>query len=81
MIAGFEKTGDLKDQPSRGRKLIPSDVDEDVATTIIKQSMDNVVGFCSTRVVSQHLSVPKSTVQNVLRKIVHFYLYEIRYNR
>ena len=41
---------------------------EDVATAIVEQSMDNVAGCSSARAVSRNLSVPYSTLQNILRK-------------
>ncbi|GFW18793.1 DUF4817 domain-containing protein [Trichonephila clavipes] len=50
--ARFEKTGHLGVQPGRGRKSTRSDVVEDVATTIVDQSMDNVIGCSSARAVS-----------------------------
>ncbi|GFS85368.1 DUF4817 domain-containing protein [Trichonephila clavipes] len=54
MIARFEKTGHLGVQPGRGRKSTRSDVVEDVATAIVDQSMDNVIGCSSARAVSRH---------------------------
>ncbi|GFX66892.1 DUF4817 domain-containing protein [Trichonephila clavipes] len=81
MIARFEKTGHLGVQPGRGRKSTHSDVVEDVATAIVDQSMDNVIGCSSAREVSRHLGVPFSTVWNVLRKVVHFFPYKIRHNQ
>ncbi|GFX06307.1 uncharacterized protein TNCV_505271 [Trichonephila clavipes] len=81
MIARFEKTGHLDVQPGRGRKSTRSDVIEDVATAIVDQSMDNVIGCSSARAVSRHLGVPYSTVWNVLRKVVHFFPYKIRHNQ
>ncbi|GFX03738.1 uncharacterized protein TNCV_2113101 [Trichonephila clavipes] len=81
MIARFEKTGHLGVQPGRGRKSTRSDVVEDVATAIVDQSMDNVIGCSSARAVSRHLGVLYSTVWNVLRKVVHFFPYKIRHNQ
>lgn len=81
MIARFEETGHLGVQPGRGRKPVRSDVVEDVATGIVEQSMDNVVGCSSARAVSRHLGVPYSTVWNVLRKMVHCFPYKIRPNQ
>ncbi|GFW84315.1 uncharacterized protein TNCV_1131841 [Trichonephila clavipes] len=81
MIAGFEKTGHLGVQPGRGRKSTSSDVVEDVATAIVDQSMDNVIGCSSVRAVSRHLGVLYSTVWNVLRKVEHFFPYKIRHNQ
>ncbi|GFV43151.1 uncharacterized protein TNCV_1573971 [Trichonephila clavipes] len=81
MIARFEKTGHLGVQPGRGRKSTRSDVVEDVATAIVDQSMDNVIGCSSACAVSRHLGVPYSTVRNVLRKVVHFFPYKIRHNQ
>ncbi|GFT32343.1 uncharacterized protein TNCV_4483811 [Trichonephila clavipes] len=63
MIAQFEKTGHLGVQPGRGRKSSRSDVVEDVATAIVDQSMDNVIGCSSARAVSRHLGVPYSKVE------------------
>ncbi|GFV30828.1 uncharacterized protein TNCV_4012621 [Trichonephila clavipes] len=62
MIARFEKTGHLGVHPGRGRKSTRSDVVEDVATAIVDQSMDNVIGCSSARAVSRYLGVPYSTV-------------------
>ncbi|GFV69200.1 uncharacterized protein TNCV_3861241 [Trichonephila clavipes] len=81
MIARFEKTGHFGVQPGRGRKSTSSDVVEDVATAIVDQSMDNVIGCSSVRAVSRHLGVLYSTVWNVLRKVVHFFPYKIRHNQ
>ncbi|GFV29120.1 uncharacterized protein TNCV_4601521 [Trichonephila clavipes] len=81
MIARFEKTGHFGVQPGRGRKSTRSGVVEDVATAIVDQSMDNVIGCSSARAVSRHLGVPYSTVWNVLRKVVHFFPYKIRHNQ
>jgi hypothetical protein len=81
MIARFEKTGHLGVQPGRGRKSTHSDVVEDVATAIVEQSMDNIMGCSSARAVSRHLGVPYSTVWNVLRKMVHFFPYKISHNQ
>ncbi|GFW58546.1 uncharacterized protein TNCV_718461 [Trichonephila clavipes] len=81
MIARFEKTGHLGVQSDRGRKSTRSDVVEDVATAIVDQSMDNVIGCSSARAVPRHLGVPYSTVWNVLRKVVHFFPYKIRHNQ
>ncbi|GBM54449.1 hypothetical protein AVEN_150605-1 [Araneus ventricosus] len=77
MIARFENTGHLGVQPGRGRKSTRSDV----ATTIVEQSMDNVVGCSSARAVSRYLGVPYRTVRNVLRKMVHFFPYKISHNQ
>ncbi|GFT49463.1 DUF4817 domain-containing protein [Trichonephila clavipes] len=52
MIARFEKTGHLGVQPGRQRKSTRSDVVEDVATAIVDQSMDNVIGCSSARAIS-----------------------------
>ena len=41
-----------------------------VGTAIVEQAMDNVAGCSSARAVSGNLSVPYSTVQNILRKMV-----------
>ncbi|GFW91751.1 DUF4817 domain-containing protein [Trichonephila clavipes] len=81
MIALFEKTGHLGVQPGRGRKSTRSDVVEDVATAIVDQSMDNVIGCSRAHAVSRHLGVPYSTVWNVLRKVVQFFPYKIRHNQ
>ncbi|GFS48265.1 uncharacterized protein TNCV_2296521 [Trichonephila clavipes] len=81
MITRIEKTGHLGVQPGQGRKSTRSDVVEDVATAIVDQSMDNVIGCSSARAVSRHLGVPYSTVWNVLRKVVHFFPYKIRHNQ
>lgn len=81
MIARFEKIGHLGVQPVRGRKSTRSDVVEDVATAIVEQSMDNVVGCSSARAKSRNLGVPYSTVRNVLRKMVHFFPYKISHNQ
>ncbi|GFS83592.1 uncharacterized protein TNCV_1658011 [Trichonephila clavipes] len=81
MIARFEETGHFGVQPSRGRKSTRSNVVEDVATSIVDQSMDNVIGCSSARAVSRHLGVPYFTVWNVLRKVVHFFPYKIRHNQ
>ncbi|GFX07036.1 uncharacterized protein TNCV_1556391 [Trichonephila clavipes] len=81
MIARFEKTLHFGVQPGRGRKSTRSDVIEDVATAIVVQSMDNVIGCSSARAVSRQLGVPYSTVWNVLRKVVHFFPYKIRHNQ
>ncbi|GFU34079.1 uncharacterized protein TNCV_3198901 [Trichonephila clavipes] len=81
MIARFEKTGHLGVQPVRRRKSPRSDIVEDVATTIVDQSMDNVIGCSSARAVSRHLGVPYSTVWNVLRKVVPFFPYKICHNQ
>ncbi|GBM21670.1 hypothetical protein AVEN_248499-1 [Araneus ventricosus] len=80
-IARFEKTGHLGVQPGRGRKSTLSDVVQDVATSIVEQSMDNVVGCSSARAVSRHLGVSCSTVRNVLRKMVHIFPYKISHNQ
>ncbi|GFU67909.1 DUF4817 domain-containing protein [Trichonephila clavipes] len=78
MIARFEKTGHLGVQPGRGRKSTRSDVVEDVATAIVDQSMDSVIGCspCSITIACSY-----STVWNVLRKVVHFFPYKIRHNQ
>ena len=62
MIARFKKTGDLRVQLGRGRKPTRSDIIEDVATTIVEQSVDNVAGSSSARAASRNFSVPYSTV-------------------
>ncbi|GFX12675.1 uncharacterized protein TNCV_3157961 [Trichonephila clavipes] len=80
MIAPLEKTGHLSVQTGRGRKSTRSDAVEDVATAIVDQSMDNVIGCSSARAVSRHLGVPYCTVWNVLRKVVHSFPYKIRHN-
>ncbi|GBM40034.1 hypothetical protein AVEN_250505-1 [Araneus ventricosus] len=76
-----KEAGYLGVQPGRGRKSTRSDVVEDVATAIVEQSMDNVVGCSSARAVSRHLGVPCSTVRNVLSKMVHFFPYKISHNQ
>ena len=64
----FEKTGDLRVQSGRGRKPTRSGIVEDVDTTIVEQSMDNVSGCSRAYAISRNMSVPYSTVQNILRK-------------
>ena len=81
MITRFEKIEDLRAQQDRGCKFTHSDVVEDVATAIVEQSKDNIVGYNSVRAVSRHLGVPYSTVLNVLRKMVRFYPFKIRYSQ
>ena len=80
IIARFKITGDLRVQPGRGCKPTRSDIVENVATAIVEQSMD-VAGCNRARAVSQNLSIPYSTLQNILRKMVHFFPYKIRYNQ
>ncbi|GFV87672.1 uncharacterized protein TNCV_779561 [Trichonephila clavipes] len=81
MIAQFEKTGHLGVQPGRGRKSTRSDIVEDVATAIVDQSMDNVIGCSSARAVSQHLGVPYSSVECTEKSGVHFSPYKICHNQ
>lgn len=69
MIIRLEKTGHLGVHPDRGK--VRSDVVEDIASTIVEQSLYNVVGCSSARAVSQYLGVPYSTVWKLLRKWVH----------
>ena len=69
MTAWFEKTRDLRVQPGRGRKSTHSDIVEDIITTIVEQSIDNVAGSSSTRAASRNLSIPYSTVQNIMKKM------------
>ena len=68
-------------QPGRGRKQTHLDIVEDVATSIVEQSMDNVVGCSSVRAVSQNFDISYSTVQNILRKMMYFFPFRIRYNQ
>lgn len=41
-----------------GAKTLRSDVIEDITTTIVEQSMENVIGCSNARAVLQHLGVP-----------------------
>ena len=66
------KTGELRDQPGRGLKPTRLDITEDVATAIGELSTDNVEGCSASSAVSRNLGVPYSTVENILRKMVHF---------
>ena len=48
-----------------------------VGTAIVEQAMDNVAGCSSARAVSWNLDIPYSTMENVLRKMLHFIPYKI----
>ncbi|GBL91048.1 hypothetical protein AVEN_184431-1 [Araneus ventricosus] len=80
-IARFKKIGHLGVQSGRGCKSTRSGVIEDVATAIVEQLVDKVVGCSSACAVSRHLDVPYSTLRNVLRKMVHFFSYKISHNQ
>lgn len=59
------------------RKPVRSNVVEEVDTSIVEQSIDNVVDCISACAVLRQLGVAYSTVWNVHRKMVHCLLYKI----
>ena len=81
IITRFEKTGNFGSSQLWGCRSTYPFVVEDVTTLVIEQSMDNVASYSSACAVSQHLDASYSTLWNVLREIVHFYLHKIRYNQ
>lgn len=77
MVAKFEKTGSLKVQSGRGRKPVPQDTIEAVATAIVDRGQDNIAATSSARGVARNMDMPYSTVWKIVRKIIHFYPYKI----
>lgn len=55
---------------------VRSDVIEDVATTIVERSKENV-NCSNAHAISGHLAVSHSTVLNVLRKMMQRFPYKI----
>ncbi|KFM73345.1 hypothetical protein X975_03228, partial [Stegodyphus mimosarum] len=77
MVATFEKTGSLKVQSGRGRKPVPQDIIEAVATAIVDRAPDNIAATSNARGVARNMDKPYSTVWKILRKIINFYPYKI----
>ncbi|GBN75379.1 hypothetical protein AVEN_8064-1 [Araneus ventricosus] len=76
MIQKFEKTGSFAVQSGRGRKRIDSTVVEEVATAVQEESSGGVQP-CSAREIARTLDRPVSTVNKILRNILHCYPYKI----
>ncbi|GBM66464.1 hypothetical protein AVEN_146292-1 [Araneus ventricosus] len=76
MIQKFEKTGSFAVRPGRGRKRIDSTVVEEVATAVQEESSGGVQP-CRAREIARTLDRPVSTVQKILRNILHCYPYKI----
>ncbi|CAL1283892.1 unnamed protein product [Larinioides sclopetarius] len=68
MVAKFEKTGSLKVQPGRGRKPVPQDTIEAVATAIVDRGQDSIAATSSARGVARNMNMPYST--EVLKTLI-----------
>lgn len=75
----FEKTGSLCIQLDRQWKPISKEVLSEVAMAIIEQLSMNDDNISKTHTVSWELEVWKC--KNILRKVVHFFSYNISHNQ
>ncbi|GBN13602.1 hypothetical protein AVEN_260752-1 [Araneus ventricosus] len=77
MITKFEDAGELGVLQGRLRKRLSNETAEEVALAVVEIASGSQYSSTSARAVSRHLSLPWSTVQNVLRYIVKWYPYKI----
>lgn len=76
MIKKFEATGSFAVKSGRGRKAVALTSVEDVATALEEESNSGVQA-CSARGIGRTLDMPVSTVNKILRNILHCYPYKI----
>lgn len=77
MVKKFETTSTcvLYIVPEPKRKPVPT---ETVSLAVEEAAIKNTEGICSIRGVSREKEMPFSTVEKVVRKMLHFYIYKIR---
>ncbi|GFS56721.1 uncharacterized protein TNCV_2221611 [Trichonephila clavipes] len=78
MVTKFEETGSLNVRSGRGRKPVSAEAIEKVALQVEEDKASNVQGSTSVRLVAEALDLPRSTVQKIMRNILHYYPYKLQ---
>lgn len=76
MIKKFEATGSFGVKSGRGRKAVALTSVEDVATAL-EEGSNSGAQTCSARGIARTVDMPVSTVNKILRNILHCYPYKI----
>ncbi|GBM23347.1 hypothetical protein AVEN_97754-1 [Araneus ventricosus] len=77
MITKFQDPGELGVLPKRGRKRLTNETAEEVALTDVERALGSPYSSTSARAVSRDLSLPWSTVREVICFIIKWYSYKI----
>ncbi|GFX43386.1 uncharacterized protein TNCV_4874061 [Trichonephila clavipes] len=79
MITKFEETGSLNVRSGRGKKPISAEAIEKVALQMEEDKSSNMLASTSVRRVAEALDLPRSTVQKIMRNILRYYPYKLRF--
>ncbi|GFX33094.1 DUF4817 domain-containing protein [Trichonephila clavipes] len=78
MVTKLEETGSLNVRSGRGRKPVSTEAIEKVALQVEEDKGSNVQVSTSVRLVAEALDLPRSTVQKIMRNILHYYPYMLQ---
>ncbi|GFY00190.1 uncharacterized protein TNCV_2835471 [Trichonephila clavipes] len=78
MVTKFEETGSLNVRSGRGRKHVSAEAIEKVALQVEEVKASNVQASTSVRRVAEALDLLRSTVQKIMRNILHYYPYKLQ---
>ncbi|GFV45124.1 transposable element tc3 transposase [Trichonephila clavipes] len=73
MVSKFEETGSLNVRSGRGKQPVSTEAIEKVALQVEEDKTSNVLATTSVRRVAEALVLPRSTVQKIMRNILHYY--------
>ncbi|GFV84490.1 transposable element tc3 transposase [Trichonephila clavipes] len=79
MVTKFEETGSLNVRSGRGKKPVSAEAIEKVALQVEEDKSSNVLASTSVRRVAEALDLPRSTVQKIMRNILHYYPYKLQF--
>ncbi|GFX16657.1 transposable element tc3 transposase [Trichonephila clavipes] len=79
MVTKFVETGSLNVRSGRGKKLVSTKAIEKVALQVEEDKSSNVLARASARRVAEALDLPRSTVQKIMRNILHYYPYKVQF--
>lgn len=74
----FEATCVLSAVSTRRRKPVVLETQAFVLLEVQEPKIESTIGSCSNHDITRKMKLSFSTVQNVIRKILHYYLYKIR---
>ncbi|GFV52362.1 uncharacterized protein TNCV_855321 [Trichonephila clavipes] len=78
MVTKFEETGSLNVRSGIGRKPVSDEAIEKVALQVEEDKASNMQASTSVRCVAEALDLPRSTIQKIMRNILHYYPYKLQ---
>ncbi|GFT11537.1 uncharacterized protein TNCV_2523521 [Trichonephila clavipes] len=79
MVTKFEETKSLNVRSGRGKKPVSAEEIEKVALQVEEDKSSNMLASTSVRRVAEAFDLPRSTVQKIMRNILHYYPYKLQF--